>query len=104
MGNDLIPYDNFEELSNIVLSSTSSSNNPVIKIVEEFTTALFKPVTDWIKLDKLETLIIVKGKQDAEVKKKSIETIRQALNSGTLSPEAQLKALEMLDRILNSNC
>lgn len=103
MGNDLIPYNNFEELSNIVLSSGSSTSNPVIKLVGEFTTALFKPVTDWKKLNTLETLIIVKGRQDAEVKKKAIETIRQALNSGTLSPEAQLKALEMLDRILNSD-
>lgn len=103
MGNDLMPYDSFEELSNIVLSSGSSSSNPVIKLVGEFTTALFKPVTDWKKLDKLETLIIVKGRQDAEVKKKAIETIRQALNSGMLAPDAQLKALEMLDRILSSN-
>ena len=92
MGNDLIPYNNFEELSNIVLSSGSSTSNPVIKLVGEFTTALFKPVTDWKKLNTLETLIIVKGRQDAEVKKESYRNYSTSIKQRNIITWSSIKS------------
>lgn len=103
MGRDLIPYNDFNELSNQILTGVSSSGGPVTNFIGDFISALFKPILDHEKLKKLETIIIVKGRQDAEVKKKAIEAIRQALNSGVLAPEAQIKAIDILDKIINSD-
>lgn len=93
---DLISYDN----SSITdLLSDTSSVNSFAKVVGDLTSSLAKPITDYKKISVLETVAIVKGRQDTEVRKSTIEAIRQALISGNLSPEAQKNAIKTLEKL-----
>jgi len=47
----------------------------------------------------METIVIVRSRQNAEVRKCTVEAIRQALISGNLAPEAQQEAIRVLEKL-----
>lgn len=99
MRNELDFYDprsNLEEISIDLLSSSSTPKSAIAKVVGDFTSALAKPITDWKKLDKLETLAIILSRRSMEVRKDAIKAIKDALANDNLSPEAQERAIDAL--------
>lgn len=96
MMKDLIPYD--ESAMFDVISNTNKIN-PFAKAIGDFTSGLSKPIIEIKKIKALETIAIIKGRQDAEVRKNVVETLRQALISGNLTSEAQVEAIRVLEKI-----
>lgn len=93
---DLIPYD---DNSMFDLLSDTSNVNSFAKAVGDFTSGLAKPVIDHKKIDAMETVAIVRSRQNTEVRKCTVEAIRQALISGNLAPEAQQDAIKALEKL-----
>lgn len=93
---NLMTYDDNSMLD--LLTDTSNVNS-FAKAVGDFISELARPIIDHKKIDAMETIVIVRSRQNAEVRKCTVEAIRQALISGNLAPEAQQEAIRVLEKL-----
>lgn len=92
---DLMTYGDNSMID--LLSDTSNVN--ICESSGRFYQRTSKPVIDHKKIDAIETVAIVRSRQNTEVRKCTVEAIRQALISGNLAPEAQQDAIKALEKL-----
>lgn len=90
----------YDDNSMLDLLTNTSNVNSFAKAVGDFTSELARPIIDHKKIDAMETIVIVRSRQNAEVRKCTVEAIRQALISGNLAPEAQQEAIRVLENLI----
>ena len=102
MSSSLDRYSGYDDELDLSFSSSKQSINPVARCIQDFVSALTDPIIKIRTINALETKVIVESKHNAETKKEAIKKLGFALNSGRLSPEAQIRAIETIERILLS--
>lgn len=102
MSGSLDRYSGYDDELDLSFSSSKQSINPVARCIQDFVSALTDPIIKIRTINALETKVIVESKHNAETKKEAIKNLGFALNSGRLSPEAQIRAIETIERILLS--
>ena len=103
MSSSLDRYSGYDDELDLSFSSSKQSINPVARCIQDLVSkALTDPIIKIRTINALETKVIVESKHNAETKKEAIKNLGFALNSGRLSPEAQIRAIETIERILLS--
>lgn len=102
MNNELQNFVSDSEIPQYGLDLLANTNGPqstFAKYLGDLVSALTQPITDCKKLDTLETIVVYNIKKNAETKNAAINAIRDIMINKNLCPEAQLRCINILERL-----